>query len=225
MPRLLCVGDIHLGRRPSRLPAELAGEGGRLGPAEAWRRTVAAALDREVDAVLLAGDVVEGSDDRFEAFGHLERGVGRLVEAGVPVIGVAGNHDHLALPLLARRISGFRLLGTGGRWGHELLTGRDGGRVRVHGWSFPRPRVHDNPLEGFEPAPADGVADVGLLHCDLGSTQSPYAPVPAAMLGQTRCDAWLLGHVHKADAMDRSPFGYLGSLCGVDAGEPGPHGP
>jgi len=39
-------------------------------------------------------------------------------------------------------------------------------------------------------------------------------------------DAWLLGHIHRPDPFDGPrPSGYLGSLTGLDPGEPGPHGP
>ena len=42
--KLLAIGDIHLGRIPLRLPEELAGRAHELGPAEAWRRAVDAAI-------------------------------------------------------------------------------------------------------------------------------------------------------------------------------------
>ena len=105
---------MHLGRTPSRLPPELHAR--ELGPAEAWRRTVTAALDHGVKAVLLAGDVVDRDDDFFEAYKALENGVRRLSDAGIDVIGVAGNHDVKVLPRLARHIPQFRLLGEGGTW-------------------------------------------------------------------------------------------------------------
>ena len=69
--KILAVGDIHLGRTPSRLPEELNARD--LGPAEAWRRTVVAAVDDGMTAVLLAGDVVDRDDDFFEAYRALER--------------------------------------------------------------------------------------------------------------------------------------------------------
>ena len=139
MPRLLFVGDIHLGRRPTRLPDELAGlRPADLGPAAAWSATVAHALAERVDAVVLAGDVVESLGDRFEAYGHLQGGVARLTEAGIPVIGVAGNHDVLALPHLAQQVPGFQLLGAGGTWAHADVTRRRRGHGAPAGLVVPR---------------------------------------------------------------------------------------
>jgi hypothetical protein len=46
-----------------------------------------------VDAVLLAGDVVEQEDDFHEAYPDLRRGVERLTGAGIRVLGAGGAWD------------------------------------------------------------------------------------------------------------------------------------
>ena len=66
--RLLAIGDMHLGRQPSRLPAELAHQAHDLGPQKAWERTVQQAIKQQVDLVVLAGDLVDQEDNFFEAF-------------------------------------------------------------------------------------------------------------------------------------------------------------
>ena len=228
--KLLCVGDIHLGRQPSRLPEGVLDEirAGDLGPAAAWTRAVDFALETGTDAVLLAGDVVEQEDDFYEAYGDLRRGVDRLAAAGVPVLAVSGNHDVQVLPRLADAVPGFHLLGSGGKWEVEEVAGRDGRHVRVLGWSFPERRVLTSPLAAHElPAIDTGSGPViGLLHCDRDATGSPYAPVRASELESAPVDAWLLGHIHKPDALaPPRPIGYLGSLTGLGPGEAGPRGP
>ncbi len=222
--RLLCAADIHLGRRPSRLPDALADHADDLDPAAGWRRLVQTALDREVDALLLAGDVVEQDDDFFEAFTDLRQGVERLTEAGIGVLGVAGNHDVQVLPRLADAVPGFVLLGRGGRWEEHRLQGADGISVRVLGWSFPARFAPDDPLAAGLPARTHETT-LGLLHADRDQTGSRYAPVRSADLRAAPVDAWLLGHVHRPDiAPGPRPVGYLGSLVGTDPGEPGAHG-
>ncbi len=222
--KLLAVGDIHLGRTPSRLPPELAAQARRYGPAAAWERTVEAALVAGVRAVLLAGDVVDRDDDFFEAYGHLARGVGRLADADVEVLGVVGNHDVKVLPRLAEEIPAFRLLGAGGEWECREVT--DGSEsVAIWGWSFPRARVNHSPLPDtpFERRPA---LNLGLLHCDRDAGDSPYAPVAGTDLERAGLDGWLLGHIHVPDPLSAaSPNGYLGSLTGLNRGETGPRGP
>ena len=213
---------MHLGRTPSRLPPELPAV--ELGPAAAWRQTVNTAVDTGVQAVLLAGDVVDRKDDFFEAYRALEEGVRRLTEAGIEVIGVAGNHDLKVLPRLAGHIPEFRLLGAGGRWQSHSIGG--GEAVTVWGWSFPAASVAGNPLQDWTFNELEGIK-LGLLHCDRDAgADSRYAPVASRDLQSARLDGWLLGHIHKPDPLSAAvPSGYLGSLTGLDRGEPGPRGP
>ena len=229
--KILLVGDIHLGRRPARLPADLGEwdlDPALFTPAAAWSATVDLALREEVDAVVLAGDVVQEDNARFEAFGRLADGVSRLVDRGIQVWAVSGNHDVEALPRLVDLIPGFRLLGRGGRW--ELATLHRDGQPLVHflGWSFPEPRFGSSPLAGRnrpEP-PRDGRPCFGVLHADLDGHDSAYAPVSRAELDGVPVDGWFLGHVHKpSDLSGPRPVGYLGSLVGLDPSETGPHGP
>ena len=228
--KVLCVGDVHLGRQPSRLPEAVLDElrASELGPAAAWAGAVDFALANEVDAVLLAGDVVEQEDDFYEAYGDLRRGVDRLSANGVRVLAVSGNHDVQVLPRLADAVSGFRLLGRGGEWELEEVEGRDGRRIRVLGWSFPVRRVSTSPLAAHELPDLDSGSGpvIGLLHCDRDATGSPYAPVRSSELESAPVDGWLLGHVHKPDDLTPPrPIGYLGSLIGLDPGQAGPRGP
>jgi DNA repair exonuclease SbcCD nuclease subunit len=231
---LLCVGDVHLGRRPGRVPTDLEGiEPRQLTPRAAFEAVVEEALAREVRAVLFAGDVVDAEDHFLEAYSVLEDGVRRLAQAGIEAIAVAGNHDVRALPRLADEVDGFRLLGRGGRWEQHLLRDNSGEPLaRLVGWSFPRARVIDSPLEGLPALSLEQRTDVptlALLHCDLDQHGGAYAPVMRRDLEAVEAvDAWLLGHIHapshEALASPR-PIGYLGSLCGLDPSETGVHGP
>ncbi len=222
--RLLCLADLHLGRASGRLPAGLPVAAADLTPRAAWRRVVAAARTHHVQAVVLAGDVVDSANDRFEAFGALQEGVQALLDDGIRVFAVAGNHDGVALPRLAELLPGFVLLGGGGRWETQEIAG-PGGVVHLVGWSFPAERHAADPAaDGVPPRGADGVT-VGVLHCDLDRTSGHHAPTAAASLRAAGYDAWLLGHVHTPtlDPATRAP-GYLGSLVGLDPTETGPRG-
>jgi DNA repair protein SbcD/Mre11 len=233
MPQLLCIGDLHLGRWPSRLPSSLCQPGSPCSPAGALKRAVETALERRPDAVLFAGDVVERHDDRFAAWNDLAHAVERLLAAGIPVVGVTGNHDVEALPRLAERLPAFVLLGRTGRFEAHELTAQDGQGLRIWGWSFPSSHHPHNPLVSLADAraaagPFRGV-EVGLLHCDLDQHKSPYAPVSRRELEATGMAAWFLGHVHQPSLASLGPgrpwIGYLGSLTGLDPGERGRRGP
>ena len=224
--RILVAGDLHLGRRSSRVESAV---GVDASSRAAWGRLVDAAIEHSVRLLLLTGDVADGSNRFWEALGPLEQGIGRLAAAGIRTVAVSGNHDHEALPRLADRLdpADFRLLGRGGQW--ERWTLADGGRPLLHvdGWSFPAERVKHSPVEAYRPEPAGDVPVLGMVHGDLDVPTSPYAPLArAALLGQPVA-GWLLGHIHAPlleQAEGRPLIMYPGSPQALDPGEPGPHG-
>jgi DNA repair protein SbcD/Mre11 len=227
--KLLCAADLHIGRRPARLPRSWAG--GRITAALAWDDLVECAIDHGADALLLAGDIVDQDNRYFEAYGPLGRGVRRLKEAGIAVVAVAGNHDHHTLHEVAAEVGAGHLavLGRGGRWERWTLRDGDGSpRLHVDGWSFPASRHADDPTTTYDLAPPDDAAPViGLLHCDLDGREPRYAPVPATALARVPAAAWVLGHVHVPGLRQepgRAPALYPGSLLALDPGETGARG-
>lgn len=225
--KLLCTGDIHIGRRSSRIPPAI--DSALFSTAAAWDAIVEVAIQERVDLLALSGDVVDRSNRYFEAFGPLERGLGRLADAGIDTVAVTGNHDFDVLPQLQRGVAGERLhlLGLGGTWERWTLR-RDGEpALHVDGWSFPTEHVHQNPLLGYAPGTDDGVPVLGLLHADLDASASVYAPVTRAELSRQSVALWLLGHIHHpAHSQDLgAPVMYPGSPLAMDPGETGPHGP
>ena len=235
---ILAIGDVHLGTACSGIPDGISDAGidlRELTPATALRSAVDLAIEKQVIAVLFAGDVVESTNARFEALAPLEESVRRLLDAGIEVIAVAGNHDVEALPRLANLIDGFKLLGAEGRWGAITLSRGATPVAQIVGWSFAEKYVRQSPVAQLlsEPLPSQpaAVPRIGLLHCDLGASGGGYAPVRQAELDDTGYDAWLLGHIHKPslagqpDAARERPSGYLGSLAALDPSETGPRGP
>ncbi|MFT4541227.1 MAG: exonuclease SbcD [Planctomycetota bacterium] len=230
--RLLCVGDMHLGRRPGSLPQDAPRD---VGPRAAWLRVVDLAIELRVDAVLLAGDVVDSRNGYMEAYGALRSGVQRLREKDIDVVAVAGNHDVEVLPRLVDELPDVHLLGRGGTWDSFVVRRGTDAVARIIGWSFPKSSFESSPLDSltdsqrrlqFNDDASDDLRTVGLLHCDLGETGSAYAPVSESALMNVGVSAWFLGHIHKPSIADGSrPIGYLGSLLGLDPGEPGVHGP
>ncbi|MFD3487170.1 exonuclease SbcCD subunit D [Streptomyces sp. NPDC058665] len=84
--RFLHTSDWHLGRsfhRVSLLDAQAA----------FLDHLVATALTREVDAVLVAGDVYDRAVPPLSAVELFDRALHRLAEARVPTVMISGNHD------------------------------------------------------------------------------------------------------------------------------------
>lgn len=236
--RILAIGDVHLGRRPSRLPVEALAEHGLsprdLGPAAALAAAVRWAIAERVHAVVLLGDVVEDEHHFLEAYPALRDAAKALVAAQIELFAVVGNHDTEVLPRLADEVPGVHLLGKKGTWESALLWRNGAPLARLLGWSFPAPKVRHSPLDNFPSAWREGRFDdgapgslntLGLLHCDVDASASVHAPVRRTALLELGI-AFALGHVHKpGDLTGPRPVGYLGSLSGLDPGEPGQHGP
>ncbi len=225
--RLLLTGDLHLGRASSRLPPELRLE---ARAATAWARLIEVALAERVSAVVLSGDVADESNRFWEAIGPLEAGVNRLAGAGIPVVAVAGNHDHAVLGRLADQLprEHFALLGRGGTWERRTLTHEGRAWLNVDGWSFPQAVVRASPLDSYALPPDPDVPTLGLVHGDLGVGTSTYGPLDLARLQALPPRAWLLGHIHapRLEAAVGRPWVLMpGSPQALDPGETGPHGP
>lgn len=225
--KILCTGDLHLGRRSSRLPAPV--DGATVSAAAAWHAVVRAAVEARVDVVAISGDVVDKDNRYFEAFGPLEAGLRTLAEAGIETVAVAGNHDAFVLPALARSLGGgaARLLGAGGRWERHTIV-RDGRPVlHVDGWSFPAEHVTESPIASYPGEPGGGVPVLAMVHGDLDAPASRYAPLSSAAMRALPADLWLIGHIHTPAYHERpggAPILYPGSPQALDPGEPGAHG-
>lgn len=224
--RILCASDIHLGRAPSFedtpwLP---------LTERTAWDFVVQSALDRHVDLLLLAGDVIEGDNRFFETRGPLKEGLRRLLEAGIAVAAVAGNHDHEVFPGLYRDLreeafpqgAAFHLLGAGAAWTVTSIP-LAAGPVTIAGWSFPSRHYPSSPLRACPPLDPTGPL-LGLLHGDLLDPGSPYGPLRPDELDARPVDTWVLGHIHAPTGGNGLRHFYCGSPLPLRATERGAHG-
>lgn len=211
--RLLVCGDLHVGRRPSRVPSEAPG----LDGATVLRAAVDSAVERRVDAVLMAGDLADASNRFYEAFGLLETQLRRLADAGIPALIVGGADDHDVAGPLADAVGSplVRALGRGGMWEAVALPLDGTPAAQVVGWSRPA-RASASPLDTF-PAGGD-LPVVGLVHAD---------DLDADALAATGAAAWVVGgrHAPSATRPGTAPLVVVpGSLQPLAPDETGPHG-
>lgn len=225
--RILCSGDLHIGRGSSKIPVT----GDRAFTCSAtWDRLVDCAITNKAGLVLLSGDLVDRANRRYEAYGALERGIIKLSEHGIRTCAVAGNHDFDVLPAVARNLDPqhFTLLGKNGEWENTRIEIDGRPVVELTGWSFPKNVVGYSPLDSFSISSGGDVPVIGLLHTELETKESRYAPVPLADLQRHDVALWLLGHVH-APNVKRGGSGQVvlnpGSPQAMDPGEHGSHGP
>lgn len=223
--KILCTGDVHIGRRSSRLPA--GSDSRHHSCAAAWLRIVDVAIAEGVDVVAVTGDLVDQSNRFFEAYGPVEAGLRKLADAGIDTLMVSGNHDFDVLPRVVDTVSSerVRLLGRGGAWERTTIE-RGGSRVHFDGWSFPREHFPASPLESYT-ASGDAAPTIVLLHADLEQPRSSYAPVALSELRRYPERLFLLGHVHVTRNVREAGGAqvlYPGSPQAMDPAESGAHG-
>jgi len=227
--KILATGDLHIGRRSSKIPDDFGNPEG-LSCASMWTRLVECAIEEKVDLVLLSGDIVDQDNSFFEAIAPLETGLEKLHSHGIQTCATAGNHDAAAFPRLARLVDtgSFHLLGENGTW-ESVDCQRDGQPLaRVQGWSFPSRHHKTSPLLHHDLEPHPDVPTIGLLHADLEVADSDYAPVTLQELQSKSVAIWVLGHQHKPrheKQAGRPQVLYPGSPQAMDPGESGAHGP
>jgi DNA repair exonuclease SbcCD nuclease subunit len=236
--RFLHLADLHLetwfgGRAQTR-------DRLRRATLEAFENAVDFAIERELHAVLAAGDLYDDPELSLRTEFAFGRQIGRLDEAGIWFIAVCGNHDPGG--------SGYRSAGLG------LETSGEGQpRQRVHVFRSPDPDEitvtdrqgkpvgvvvgagHPSNREGENLAARFPRIDselpvIGLLHTHVASAHSAdshkrYAPSGQQDFEATEYSYWALGHIHKRQqAVPDRPVYYAGNLQGRNPKETGEKG-
>ncbi len=219
---IIATGDIHIGKKSSGIPSDKE----ELSTKHTWNQLVETAIREKADALVLTGDIVDRDNRFFEASGPLQAGFHKLNKAGVKVVMVAGNHDYDVLNQLvnAEKYENLWMLGSNDQW-EEITLQLNGQSVRFVGWSFTKRFVHTDPLLKLSVSESD-FPTVGLLHTELDTPESRYAPVKSDNFLNHPVDAWLLGHIHKPEIIRHiAPFiAYPGSPHALNPKEPGIHG-
>jgi exonuclease SbcD len=220
MINILHTADLHLDSPLATMA--LRNDGLRAAVETATRsaldRIVDIALEEEVAAVLIAGDLYDGGQRSMKTAAYLLSAFRRLEAASIRVFVIRGNHD--AESTITREIAWSDNVHVfDGRGGHVMLC--DG--IAIHGVSFRDPHAPESLLPKFRPVP--GVVNIGMLHTSLGGAAGHdlYAPCSVADLAAAGFDYWALGHVHRRTVHHEAPLVVMpGMPQGRDMGEDGP---
>lgn len=211
--RFLHAADLHLDS-PFRSVAMRAPDlADRLKTASrgVLRRIVDVAIERQVDALLLAGDVFDNGVPDVAARTVLARALTRLGEAGIPTVLIRGNHDGLLDPARYGALGENIIM-----LDHERPT-VEIGDAAIHGLSHVG-RVETRSFLPRYPHPAQGRINIGLMHCspDGAPGHDPYAPCAVTDLHDHGYDYWALGHIHARQEWRRDHA--LAVMAGIPQG-------
>jgi len=193
----------------------------------AFDNVIKLCIEREVDFLLVAGDVYDGADRSLRAQLAFRDGLRKLAKVGIHSYVVHGNHDSLdgwasslEWPDEAYIFGGTNV---------ESVPFERNGAVRaiIHGISFSRRDIRTNLARKFKASDSKAV-QIGLLHCNVGSNtgHEPYAPCEIDDLAASHMDYWALGHVHSKNVLleENPTVAYPGNTQGRHINEAGPRG-
>lgn len=191
----------------------------------ALEKLTAAAIDNNVDFVILAGDLYDGEDRSLRAQSRFRNEMQKLSQKDIPVYVIHGNHDHL-----------------NGSWVHldmpsnvhvfssdvEMKTfhSKRGEKVHLYGFSYLQRHILDKRIDDYHKQER---ADfhIGILHGNEGggTDHDNYAPFSIKDLNEKEFDYWALGHIHKRTILSETPpIIYPGNLQGRNKKEVGVKG-
>jgi DNA repair protein SbcD/Mre11 len=208
--RFIHTADVHLDSPLDQLRRMDPSAATRL--QQASRRSleliVETAVQRKVDAVLVAGDLFDGPVKDAGAGLWVDSQFKRLSRANIPVVLIRGNHDAQSN---ARRVvhwsDGVRMLGT--EVPETVMLETAG--LAIHGQSFGA-RAETNDLTLSYSNAISGYFNIGMLHTSLAGSAAHdvYAPTTIAALESKGYNYWALGHIHQRSHRSLSQHCYVG---------------
>lgn len=194
--KFIHCADIHLGT-PFGTAATMPSAAFRLlreAPVSALKKIVDAAIEENVDFVLIAGDVFDGPVINLRDLRFFTSEMIRLEKHGIQCLTICGNHDPLNIwPEKWGFPDNFYLFGS------EISVRRverDGVPLAdIVGFSYPAKEVASKALAGYKIK--SDIPAIGMLHTAMVSGRDSYVPCSKDELMDCGLDYWALGHVHQ----------------------------
>lgn len=173
----------------------------------ALKNLTEAAIEHEVDFVVVAGDLFDEADRSLRAQFALVKEWEKLAASGIAVYAIHGNHDHLGGKRARLDIpSSVHIFGAREVHSAPAYTRRGELAARVYGMSYGERAVTANLAERYA-VKGDAPYHIALLHGNVGGDPShdSYAPCSLDQLAGGGFDYWALGHIHKREVLHRYP--------------------
>ena len=219
--RFVHAADLHLGSPLHALEdssGELATTLARA-TETAFERVVTVAIDRDVDFIVVAGDLYDREARSVRANQFLVEQFDRLRASEIPAYVVHGNHDPLGRG--AEKLDFPDNVYVFGTEGVESATYPDEAdpEAEILGRSYATRHESTNFVEAYTPGDT-AVPTIGLLHTALDPGGLEYVPCSIEDLAAQELDYWALGHVHHPRTIGGAPGAYPGIPQPRHIGEP-----
>ncbi len=220
MIKCIHTGDLHLGSQFKTVSFNNNfGRQRRLELMDTFERIINRAKDKNVDFLLLAGDLFEGE---YFNIGDIKRLRDMLSEVdNTNIVISTGNHDPLNKGNMYNSIYWPKNVHIFDSKGISSLSFDELNTV-IWGYSWDRKEEKTDPLSNFKLEDNEKI-NILLIHGDLTNRNSPYLPIDKNRLESIGFDYVALGHIHKPQFITDN-IAYCGSPEPLDFGEQGEHG-
>ena len=222
MVKIIHAADVHLGIMVAGVGKNHKDIARELKQAafDAFERVIDTAIEEEVDALVLAGDLLDSSRTFVKEKCFLQSQLNRLAPFGIPVVVALGNHD-----AGSAYVSGKHIYTFGSAVETIEVETKNGERVAFSGFSYEVPVVATRKVQEYPAKSANCDIHIGVLHGELTTLQGRYAPFSIPELREKGYDYWALGHIHTCQEVSSQPCAwYSGTTQGADRKESGPKG-
>ncbi|MFV2062355.1 MAG: exonuclease SbcCD subunit D [Chloroflexota bacterium] len=205
MPLLLHLSDVHLGARHADLGAAAAKQ--RQRQSAAFTRAMDVGLERDVDVVLICGDLFDSNAQPRRSVERVLAEIKRVTDSGIRVIIIPGTHDVYDSRSIYRAFDLPRMAGLPA--GSDLLTVLTPDRpellieeldLLVYGRVFDTKRAPRSPLAGFSTRGDDRASwKVAMIHGSRmipGKVERDDVLFTDEEIASSELDYLALGHWH-----------------------------
>ncbi|MBW2600492.1 MAG: DNA repair exonuclease [Deltaproteobacteria bacterium] len=209
MFKFIHAADLHLDSPFTGVTAESPSIAGSLHSAtfEVYNSLIDLCIEKQVQFLLIAGDIYDGADRSLRAQLRFRDGLQRLADNNIQSFVVHGNHDpfkghsrSIDWPEGVHVFSYRKVKSIPFKLGNSPV-------AMISGISHENRNITINLAKKFEPQDLD-LFQIGLLHCNVGrdTGHEAYAPCELQDLIKTGLDYWALGHVHERKILHKDPY-------------------
>jgi DNA repair protein SbcD/Mre11 len=227
--RFIHTADIHMGSLPhitGDIPSDIL-EITKNATFTAFKRICDAALENEVDFIVISGDLYDREARSVKSAEFFAKQCERLYEADIHVYMIAGNHDPLnELPDIVNIPDNVHVLKGGSPETYKVKDSQGKEIARVIGQSYSKKAESLKMHESYDVSDSD-VWNIALLHTQLEQQNVNYVPCSLSELTERQdIHYWALGHIHEFRLLNPSKPAvcYSGIPQGRDFGEEGAGG-
>ncbi|MBM7541515.1 metallophosphoesterase family protein [Amphibacillus cookii] len=220
--------DLHLDspfKGMSTLPAHLYQELKRS-TFDALDNLVALAINRNVDFILIVGDVFDESIQSVYAEMQFLMACQKLEQAGIEIYLSFGNHDYNQTKQRFVQFPDNVHLFDSDQVTSKVFEKDGEPLVAIHGFSYLERAVTINKTEQYQPV-SNLPYQIAMLHGSIQQSKEHdhYAPFQLSDLINKPFDYWALGHIHKRSILSEDPpVVYSGNTQGRSVKELGEKG-